>query len=296
MEITNPNPNIPPSSSTSFGAMLSRARERKQVTLEDASAELFILKRHLQALEQENFEALPQLTFARGFAINYAKYLGLDPHVVAESFDAAYPNALRTKSVGDIESPLRPMGTLQREGRSKIRFNPLLLLAIIAVIALAVFLLRMVTNARETPTQPAQITDTITPTEQAEGAAVDNAGVAIGSTSSTTSTTPAETATTNAGVAIGNNATSLTAEQLANTADATLEFWVRDNTDISVVDATGKSLLSGEQPRGGYNLVGKPPFQVQIKDVKNVTLNMNKEKISLAEHATNNQASFSLAP
>ena len=294
MEITNPNPNIPPSSSTSFGAMLARAREKKQVTLDEAAAELFILKRHLQALEQENFEALPQLTFARGFAINYAKYLGLDPHVVADSFEAVYPNELRTKAVGDIESPLRPMGTLQREGRTKIRFNPLLLLAIVGVIALAVFLLRMVTNAREVPTEPVQTIDTISPSEQAEGAAVDNAGVAIGSVGNGVAL-PTDTATSSN--MTGTQASpSLTPEQLAATADANLDFWVKDNTTISVVDASGKSLMNGDKSRGGYKLTGKPPFQIQISDVDNVTLNMNQEKIKLADYATDNKASFSLAP
>lgn len=294
MEITNPNPNAQSKNSqttpaTSFGAMLLQAREAKNLSLDDAAAELFILKRHLQALEQENFQALPQVTFARGFAINYAKYLGLDPHAVADSFDAAYPSELRTKAVGDIESPLRPMGTLQREGRAKIRFNPLLLLAVIGVIALAVFLLRMVTNAKEETVEPTPTVDTISPAEQAEGAYVPGAeaasGVAIGANNT------AATASGNA-LNLDDNAATST----ATAGDANLEFWVKGNTDITVTDAAGNSLMSGAQSRGGYKLSGKAPFQIQINDVDKVDLNLNQEAVSLSKFATNNKASFTLAP
>ena len=92
MEMTTPSSNTQSNAQGSFGAMLQQARKTKQVSLDEAAAELFILKRHLEALENENFAELPQAAFARGFAINYAKYLGLDSAKIANSLDAAYPN------------------------------------------------------------------------------------------------------------------------------------------------------------------------------------------------------------
>lgn len=303
MEITNPTPNAQSKNSqitppASFGAMLLQAREAKNLSLEEAAAELFILKRHLQALEQENFHALPQVTFARGFAINYAKYLGLDPHAVADSFDAAYPSELRSKAVGDIESPLRPMGTLQREGRAKIRFNPLLLLAVIGVIALAVFLLRMVTNASEETVEPTQAIETISPAEQAEGAYVPAAaasGVAIGNNNAAGGNNTAANASGSALDASG-SALDLTASATSTADGSTLDFWVKDNTEITVTDANGNSLMSGVQSRGGYKLSGQAPFQIQVNDVANVDLNLNQQIVDLSKFATNNKASFTLAP
>ena len=94
--MTEPSLNTQLNAQNSFGAMLQQARNTQQISLETAAAELFILKRHLQALENENFSELPQVAFARGFAINYAKYLRLDPNTVASAFDAAYPNELKT--------------------------------------------------------------------------------------------------------------------------------------------------------------------------------------------------------
>ena len=102
--------------SHSFGATLKLAREQKNRTLDEAADHLYILKRHLQALEAEDFEALPQMTFARGFAINYAKYLGLDPAAIVKSFDSVYPEHLKTNG-SNIKTPLKPLGTLQRDSR-----------------------------------------------------------------------------------------------------------------------------------------------------------------------------------
>lgn len=76
MEVTNQTPPNQTTSPNSFGAQLSEARKKQNITLEEVAGELYILKRHLQALEAEDFAALPQAAFARGFAVNYAKYLG----------------------------------------------------------------------------------------------------------------------------------------------------------------------------------------------------------------------------
>ncbi|MGO1687913.1 MAG: helix-turn-helix domain-containing protein, partial [Psychrobacter sp.] len=81
--MTTPSSNNQSNAQGSFGAMLQQARKTKKISLEEAAAELFILKRHLQALENENFSEMPQVAFARGFAINYAKFLDLDPVRVA---------------------------------------------------------------------------------------------------------------------------------------------------------------------------------------------------------------------
>lgn len=275
--------------SRSFGANLKWAREQKNCTLDEAADHLYILKRHLQALEAEDFEALPQMTFARGFAINYAKYLGLDPNVIVKSFDEVYPEHL--KSSGNIKAPLKPLGTLQRDSRRpSFRINPFLILGIIALIALAVFLLRTVNNARQ-ETAPNQQDETaisdISSSEQAQGAAltdstgdqvttVEGSGLEIGS----------------AGSAINNTDNTAASDQT----DATLDFWVRNNTDITVTDAKGVVLMSGNQPRGGYQIIGQPPFQIQINKVNNVTLNLNQEKVPLADYAQNDQANFALEP
>ena len=271
--MTNPSSNTQSNAQGSFGAMLQQARKNKQLSLEDAAAELFILKRHLQALENENFSEMPQAAFARGFAINYAKFLGLDPVKIASSFDAAYPTELKSRSSNNIESPLRPMGTLQRDTHNRIRFNPLLIIAVIGVIILAIFLFRMVTNAsKENNEQPVNTSEDISAIEQAQGAAINS--------------------DTN-GVSASGSALNLGGE---STAAATLDVKLTDAAVVVITDASGSNLMNGSQTAGDYKLSGMPPFNVQIDNVKNVSLMLNQEAVALDSYATGTQASFELAP
>ena len=271
--MTTPSSNTQSNAQGSFGAMLQQARKNKQLSLEDAAAELFILKRHLQALENENFSEMPQAAFARGFAINYAKFLGLDPVKIASSFDAAYPTELKSRSSNNIESPLRPMGTLQRDTHNRIRFNPLLIIAVIGVIILAIFLFRMVTNAsKENNEQPVNTSEDISATEQAQGAAINS--------------------DTN-GVSASGSALNLGGE---STAAATLDVKLTDAAVVVITDASGSNLMNGSQTAGDYKLSGMPPFNVQIDNVKNVSLMLNQEAVALDSYATGTQASFELAP
>ena len=273
MEMTTPSSNTQSNAQGSFGAMLQQARKNKQLSLEDAAAELFILKRHLQALENENFSEMPQAAFARGFVINYAKFLGLDPVKIASSFDAAYPTELKSRSSNNIESPLRPMGTLQRDTHNRIRFNPLLIVAVIGVIILAIFLFRMVTNAsKENNEQPVNTSEDISAIEQAQGAAINS--------------------DTN-GVSASGSALNLGGE---STAAATLDVKLTDATVVVITDASGSNLMNGSQTAGDYKLSGMPPFNVQIDNVKNVSLMLNQEAVALDSYATGTQASFELAP
>ena len=273
MEMTTPSSNTQSNAQGSFGAMLQQARKNKQLSLEDAAAELFILKRHLQALENENFSEMPQAAFARGFAINYAKFLGLDPVKIASSFDAAYPTELKSRSSNNIESPLRPMGTLQRDTHNRIRFNPLLIIAVIGVIILAIFLFRMVTNAsKENNEQPVNTSEDISAIEQAQGAAINS--------------------DTN-GVSASGSALNLGGESMAA---ATLDVKLTDAAVVVITDASGSNLMNGSQTAGNYQLSGMPPFNVQIDNVKNVSLMLNQEAVALDSYATGTQASFELAP
>ncbi len=273
--MTTPSSTQQTSAQGSFGAMLQQARKSKQVSLEEASSELFILKRHLQALEEENFSELPQAAFARGFAINYAKFLGLDPVKVASSFDAAYPDELRARASNNNESPLRPMGTLQRDSRSRIRFNPLLIAAVIGLIVLAIFLYRMVSNASQDNTQDTVVAaEDISASEQAQGAAIID----------------------ESGIGASGSALNLGADSAAN---ASLQLVLTDEATVSVFDATGNSLISGSQARGSYELSGTPPFNIQIDDIDSVSLQLNQNPIDLSSYTTGSsdkQAIFELAP
>ena len=255
----------------SFGTVLQQARQSKQLSLNEVSAELFILQRHLQALEEERFDALPQAAFARGFAINYAKFLGVDVVQVATSFDAAYPETLKLPLAAKNVLPLQSTGMGQRGGHSKIRFNPLLIVAVVALMLLVIFLFRMVSNAsNKEPETFTPLAEDLTTLEQAQGAAVDTQASELDASGS-----------------------ALTTNAIGGTS---LEVIVTDNADINIIDATGNNLMSGSQPRGDYKVLGVPPFKVNIDNINNVSLLINQQPVALNQYGTDNQASFELTP
>src|SRR5512139_1563433 len=69
-----------------LGSLLTRAREARGLTLEDAERDTRISRRYLQALEAEQFEVIPAPVYARGFLRSYSQYLGIDPQEALSLF------------------------------------------------------------------------------------------------------------------------------------------------------------------------------------------------------------------
>lgn len=60
------------------GQLLKETREANLYTLDDVEKHTKIRKEILTALEEDNYEKLPPLTFIQGFVKNYGKFLGID--------------------------------------------------------------------------------------------------------------------------------------------------------------------------------------------------------------------------
>jgi cytoskeletal protein RodZ len=67
----------------SIGERLRRAREARGMSLDDVANQTRIPMRHLQHIENEDWDALPAPTYAIGFARNYANAVGLDGPAIA---------------------------------------------------------------------------------------------------------------------------------------------------------------------------------------------------------------------
>ena len=85
-----------------LGSLLTRAREARGLTLEDAERDTRISRRYLQALESEQFEVIPAPVYARGFLRSYSQYLGIDPSEALAMFpreeDPEYQRAVDAAS------------------------------------------------------------------------------------------------------------------------------------------------------------------------------------------------------
>ncbi|HZS94362.1 MAG TPA: helix-turn-helix domain-containing protein [Chloroflexota bacterium] len=73
------------------GEILRGTRERKGLSLEEASAATRIKQKYLDALEQGEYHLLPGKAYTLGFLRNYATYLGLHPDDVAEEYHSLRP-------------------------------------------------------------------------------------------------------------------------------------------------------------------------------------------------------------
>lgn len=285
-----------------LGQRFREAREKMGLSIEQAAEKTFIMKRHLEALEANNFEQLPQPTFARGFAVNYGRFLGLDSAMVAQSFDSQYPSNLRQQHETIRHAP-QPIGTLQRDGHGGIKVNWFVIMGILAALALAFYIFSTVNKAHNeadaTPTTNS--VQGINNQEQATGADLNNAGSAIPTTlpasglpATGSAITGVATDTTTPALQTASTVSVMTASTPVIAGNGTLALWVQKPTTMTITDANGQVLLSGEVPRGAKDLSGKAPFKISIQNVQNVSLDYNKQPIKLSDYAQNNQANFTL--
>jgi cytoskeleton protein RodZ len=96
------------------GQDLRAARLRRGDDLATVSRALKIRKDHLEALEEDRFEALPGRTYAVGFVRSYADYLGLDPLQCVERFKSEI--AGRTEIQPTVGPPPDPEGVRLPQG------------------------------------------------------------------------------------------------------------------------------------------------------------------------------------
>lgn len=264
-----------------FGAKLVAARKKRGMSVEQVADELRILKRHVEAIEAQDFAALPQFAFARGFVMNYAKLLELPVSEIVQEFETAYPKNLKADSPETIKPPVQPMGTLNR-GRAPIRINFGLIVGLMALILLALAILKLVSGTTTTPTQSdlvatEAVTDGLSDSEQALGASLEPVGSAI------------DTPTTNAGSVLTTTETPVATQG----AEGSLELWIKEKVVINVKDATGKVLLSGEQGRGGHQFKGVSPFSIEVNNPSRVNIDFNKNPVNMKTYG-NEQTTITL--
>jgi cytoskeleton protein RodZ len=84
--------------SSAFGVVFKQAREAKKLTIEDVSNAIHLSIKQIQALESNEFSALPESMITRGFIRNYANFLELDYEPLLASYRQLVPN----QDVGSI--------------------------------------------------------------------------------------------------------------------------------------------------------------------------------------------------
>ena len=71
---------------SSIGEVLRLAREQQGLTLQDVSDALNIKREYLEALEKDEYDAIPGADFVKGFLRNYGNSLELDGIALAREY------------------------------------------------------------------------------------------------------------------------------------------------------------------------------------------------------------------
>jgi hypothetical protein len=115
---------------TGIGAALRDARLGRALSIDECQRATRISRRYLEALEDEDFGALPAPVFARGFLRSYAQFLGVDPTMLVQRFPGEPRPAESLPAAGVLgQPPRRPRGGEyeRRGGPSVLRENDALL-------------------------------------------------------------------------------------------------------------------------------------------------------------------------
>lgn len=303
------NPNTQQEKSTAsghgLGARLKATREEKGLSLDTVADELRILKRHLEAIERNDYDNLPQAAFTRGFIGNYAKFLKLDVHSVLAEYDATLPDEKKNHDTSFSESAsLKPMGKLSRNDSrtSKSSAGLLRLTMILGLLALAVFAFFYFTKQNNdaltsgNAEQTTSVLDDMMAQDSAnqDGANQDDAGQVSANQDGGEQAAAGESAND---AQAAQNAQTVVADP--NAPNAELVFWVMNDTAIKITDQKGKVVMDGNYSRGEHRATGQPPFQLNIGNASRVRLNMNtipQNKTIRANMQADGSASLVLAP
>ena len=168
---------------TGFGIQFTNARNAKELSFSDIETELHISRSYLQAIEEEDFPALPQGIQARGMIQRYAVFLEMEVEPVLDQ----YADILYQSQPALISDQAKRKQARKVDGAKQIITPDLIIgLALLAIIfSIAFFGVRRVISTRDqisTPDATAEISltsPTITPSFQLTATVEELQGTAL---------------------------------------------------------------------------------------------------------------------
>ncbi len=137
-----------------IGNTLREARVRRNLTLQQVEEDIKIRVKYVQAMENEDWDLMPGVTYVKGFLRTYSTYLGLDPEVIIGEY--------RSRAMNPSAEHHEPFGGSSVIGkpRSHRGRNTVVIVAVVCLVALAViYALGMLNggDTQEPTTKPAAL-------------------------------------------------------------------------------------------------------------------------------------------
>lgn len=100
-----------------LGNILRSARIEKGLTIEDVQDSTKILKRYLEAIEEGNYNMLPESFYVRAFIRSYAEAVGLDPNEIIMLYGSSIPQSSSSTNSNLIKRELINLKVVDRRNK-----------------------------------------------------------------------------------------------------------------------------------------------------------------------------------
>lgn len=288
------------------GGALRIAREKQGLSLNDVTSRLKISNKQLEAIEADNFAALPEATIVKGFIRNYAKLLKLDAEPLLDAYNVLVPNREPLAFAVKPSSTMRVGG-----GYKKTNTGRYIALGVVLVLSLAVWFFYQHYIEKPSPTAPSATIEKLEPPEQALPAAERmeqqpteiilppaNSGDSLSAPQSLNApeslSAVQTTLVSNAAVTTNVQTVSDTSAVSANAPVADnsmirLELAASQETWVSVVDAKGQQIYNKNIFAGGREMIeANAPLELVVGNAAGATVVVNGKSVDLAPHTRSN--------
>ena len=263
-------PSGPVLQGSSPGGMLRQLREAAGVDPALVASAMKVSLQKLDALENDRFDELPDLTFARGLASAICRAFGADPAPVLERMPLAAPG-LRAQG-RPINQPFRQPGDSPAPMLKSSFSKPLVIaIGVLLLAAAALWLL---------PTLPIQLTAPAQESTSADGEVQEPAAPAAEPTPP--AEMPAGAASAEQTAPAAPQAAASAAEPAATADGDLLVFTANAETWLTVRDAQGKQLINRTLTSGEtVKLTGEVPLSATVGRKDAVTVKVRGEPFDI---------------
>lgn len=304
------------------GSAMRASREEQNLTVQEIATRLRLSVKQIEALEADNFNALPEPTIVRGFIRNYAKQLKIDAEPLLNAYSAMAPSSEPHEMI------VKPSANMKMTSYKKPNTGLYAFIGVAVLIGLGIWLFyqnyvqkpsptKEIANIgnvevvplpepalpiaeREASLQPS--TELALPPAQSEVAVAIPPENPVADINPTTSATNAKTELTTqtppANSTLEPSVTQPAVNQpvVASPAGmARLELSATQETWVSVIDGTGNEVYSKTIFAGSRETVNaKLPVDITVGNAGATNLSMNGKSYDLAPYSRNNVAHIKL--
>src|ERR1051326_3372995 len=139
-----------------LGEKFQKARQARNLTLEEAPQLTKIRPVRLAEIEPEDFSQFPSLAYAKGFLLIYGKFLDIDVTPYLEAFEGSENVTVDGYSYLQESAPPKPVRTpvVRRPSSERRSITPLIVGAIVLIVGF--FMMKLILNIqRIAPRRPA---------------------------------------------------------------------------------------------------------------------------------------------